>query len=104
MREDDAADKDNWQSERATGAVPGQIEDEGHRAGCRQFGQRQHICEPVECRKLKSFPRDDANRAEKQQAADRAEKSADHGVRHVADRAAHPRHPEAAEHEAGDNG
>jgi hypothetical protein len=104
VRESNAADKDDRQPERAAGAVPGQIEDKGHRAGCRQFGQRHHIREPIECRKLKSLPRDDANRAENEQAADSAEKSADHRVGHVADRAAHPRQPETAEHDAGDNG
>src|SRR6478609_3940711 len=77
-----AADKDDRQSECAAGAVPGQIEDQGHRAGCRQFGQRHDICEPIECRKSKSLPRDDAKN---EQAADRAEGSADHRVGYVAD-------------------
>jgi len=84
--------------------VPGQIQDQRHRAGRRQFGQRQEICEPIERRKLKALAGDDANRTENDQAAGSAEKSADHRVRHIADRAAHPRHPETTEHDAGDDG
>ena len=41
---------------------------------------------------------------EKDQAAGGAEKSADHGIGHVTDRPAHPRHAEAAEHDAGGDG
>ena len=90
-------------NERA-GAVPGQIEDESHGAGGRQFGQRLEIFELIERCELQAMAGDDADRAEQDQAAGRAEKSADHRIGHIADRAAHPRHPEAAEHDPGRDG
>ena len=83
MRGNHAADKNDRHSERTSGTVPGQIEDEGHGADRRQFGQRQDICELTERRKLKALAGDDANRTENDQAAGRAEKSADHRVRHL---------------------
>jgi hypothetical protein len=70
----------------------------------RQFVHREEVCEPVEGGKLETQAGDDANRTENDQAAGRAEEPADHRVRHVTDRAAHPRHPEAAQHETGDDG
>ena len=62
------------------------------------------VGELAERRELQALAGDDADRAEHDQAAGRAEKAADHGVRHIADRAAHPRHAEAAEHDAGHDG
>jgi len=76
--------------------MPGQIEHQRHGAGRCQFGQRQKVCELIERRELEPVTGDDANRTENDQAAGRAEKSADHRIRHIADRAAHPRHPETA--------
>jgi len=55
----------------------------------------------IEGSELKAVAGDDANRAQQDQAAGGAEKSADHGIRHIADRAPHPRHAEAAQHDAG---
>ena len=69
-----------------------------------QFGQHQHVGEPVECSELKALAGDDVDSTENDQAAGGAEEAADHGVRHVADRAAHPRHAEAAKHDAGGDG
>jgi hypothetical protein len=84
--------------------VPGQIEDDGHGAGGRQFGQRLDILELAERCKLQALAGDDADRAEKDQAAGRAEKSADHRIGYIADRTADPRHSAAAEHDAGRDG
>jgi hypothetical protein len=55
----------------------------------------------IEGRKLQAMAGDDANGAQQDQEAGGPEKSADHRVGHIADRAAHPRQPEAADHEAG---
>ncbi len=101
MRGNHAADENDRQPERGAGAVPGQIQHERHGAGRRQFGQRQGVCELIEGRELKAVAGDDADRAEQDQAAGGAEKSADHRIGHIADRAAHPRHAEAAQHDAG---
>ena len=93
MGDDDAADQDGRQPERTTGAMPGQIEHERHGAGGRQFGHGQTDLRIDPGSELEAVAGDDANGAQKNQKAGGAEKSADHRVRHIADRAAHPRHP-----------
>ncbi len=46
----------------------------------------------------------DTDRTQNEQAAGGAEEPTYDGIGHITDRAAHPRHPEAAKHDACDNG
>ena len=84
--------------------MPGQIQRQRHRAGRRQFVQDLDVRELVKRRELKAQAGDDADRAQNDQAGGRAEEPADDGIGHIADRATHPRHAEAAKHDAGDDG
>ena len=104
MRRDHAADQDGRQSERRAGAVPGQIEDERHGAGGASSDSVRMSSNWPSVANCKALTGDDADRAEKDEAAGRRQKAADHRIGHIADRAAHPRHSETAQHDAGQDG
>ncbi len=104
MPNDHAPDQHGRQAKRCAGAMPGQIQRQRHGAGRRQLGQGQDVGELIERRQLKAMAGDDADRAQNDQAGGGAEEPAHDGIGHITDRAAHPRHPEAAQHDAGDDG
>ena len=64
MCDDYASDQNDRQTKRGARAMPGQIQDQRHGAGRRQFGQCQDIDEPIERRQLKALAGDDADRTQ----------------------------------------
>jgi len=81
--------------------MPGRVQHERHGGRGGKFEQRLGARELVEGRKLQPVAGDDPDRTEQDQAAGRAQKSADDGIGDVADGATHPRNAESAQHDAG---
>ena len=99
MGREHAADQDDRQSERLPRAMPGQIQHQRHGASGAELQQRGAVGEARQRRQLHRVAGDDPDRAEGDEQSSRPEEAADHGVRHVADRPAHPRQAQPAQHD-----